>query len=80
MRARQFLEARILEGMSSDASLAGFVDGFGDRVRTDPQLRPVTTRGQQPRPASVFQQTRERGLWVAGFLLCFAADFMNYPG
>ncbi|MCE9598741.1 MAG: hypothetical protein K8S54_12300 [Spirochaetia bacterium] len=38
VQAALFLETRIVEGMTEDQILQGFVHGFGERVHSDPQL------------------------------------------
>ncbi len=45
VQARRFIETRVLEGMQSDEIVAGFVSGFGERVRADPQLAELQTTG-----------------------------------
>lgn len=47
VQTRRFVETRILEGMDEEAILAGFVSGFGERVREDRQLRFLAARGRE---------------------------------
>lgn len=46
VQMRRFVETRLLEGMSEDEIMDGLVNGFGERVMQDPQLKRLNQTGR----------------------------------
>lgn len=47
VQTRRFVETRVLEGMSENEIVDGFVSGFGEGVRKDRQLEFLAARGRE---------------------------------